>query len=135
MVRTEPMDHDGLSEQVRRFCAERYYELEKTLRPLVDNSFGEVLPGHLAGYIATLRELGRLYQTAKPPRDLQNLIPAAKVAEILAGIEARHLLELEAMRLETEERVRMETSAGASISIQAAQSTVLTKLLELEKRG
>lgn len=132
------MDHvnyDDVSEGVRRFCAERLYELEKSLRPLVDGTFGEVLPGHLAAYLSALRQLGALYQTTKAPRALQDLVPMAKVQEILAGMAERHALEVAAAVAAAEERVRHEISQGSKRSIEGAKTTVLTRLMDLEKRA
>lgn len=134
MVRVDHVDYEDVSEGVRRFCAERLHELERSLRPLVDGSFGEVVPGHLAGYLATIRALGKLYQVEKPPRSLQDMVPAAKVREILAGMEARHQAALEGAVAAAEERVRRELSQGSAVSVAQAQETVLTRLLELESR-
>lgn len=131
----DQVDYDALSESVRRFATERLYELEKGLRPLVDGTFGEVLPGHLTAYLGLLRELGRLYQLSKPPRELQNLVPMDKVQELIAGIRAAHALEMSAAVREAEERARMEVASGTQVSIQRAQATVLTKLRELESRA
>lgn len=135
MARVDSVDYEQVSEGVRHFCAERLYELEKGLRPMVDGSFGEVLPGHLTGYLGVIKELGRLYQTAKPPRSLQDMIPMSKVQDILAGMRAAHERELEAAVARAEERVRMEVTSGSKLTIQAAKATVLTKLRELESRG
>lgn len=134
MVRMDPVDYDDVSEGVRRFCAEKYYELEKSLRPLVDGSFGDVLPGHLAAYLATVRQLGKLYQVEKPPRDLEKLIPAQQVQEMLARIEAEHQRALDQVIEATEARVRMELASGSRVSIQTAKQKVSHRLLELESR-
>lgn len=135
MMRQEPLDYGDIAENVRRFTAERLYELEKTLRPMVDGTFGEVLPGHLNGYLGVIKELGRLYQLSKPPRALQDLIPMDKVTEILAGMRAEHARELAAAVAAAEHRVRMELESGTRVSVQQAQTTVLTKLLQLESRA
>lgn len=131
---SDSVDYDALSEGVRRFATERFYELEKGLRPLVDGSFGEILPGHLNGYIAVLKELGRLYQLSKPPRELQNLVPMDKVQELIAGMRAEHARELAAAVSAAEVRARMEVAAGTEVTVRQATETVLTKLLELEGR-
>jgi hypothetical protein len=129
------VDYDDISEGVRRFAAERYYDLERSLRPLVDNTFGEILPGHVAAYIACLKELGRLYQTHKPPRALQNLVPMDKVQQILAGMRAQQERELgEAVAL-AEARVRAELSHGQQLSITAARAQVLEKLDRVAQRS
>lgn len=135
MLPVEPSNYVDISEKVRSFCAERYFALEKSLRPLVDGTFGEILPGHLAAYLAAVRQLGKLYQAEKPPVDLQQLVPMAKVAEVIAGIREEHARELAAAVAAAEERVRMEVSAGSKVTVQAAEEAVLTRLLELESRG
>lgn len=135
MNTVDTVDYDDIAEGVRRFCAERLYELEKGLRPLVDGTFGEVLPGHLASYVATIRQLGKLYQVEKPPRALQNLVPMEKVEQLLAGMREQHE---EAVRREVElaeARIRAELSSGEKLSIKAAQDQVLSKLLMLESRA
>lgn len=134
VVRLDSVNYDDISDSVRRFVAERLYELEKSLRPLVDGTFGEVLPGHLAAYLAALRQLGKLYQAEKPPRDLEETIPRSKVQEILAGREAAHQAALSAAVSEAENRIRAELMLGSKQSVSAAKATVSSKLLELETR-
>jgi len=131
----DTVNYDDIAEGVRHFIAERLYALEQGLRPLVDGSFGEVLPGHLAGYLSAVRQLGKLYQVEKPPRSLQNLIPMDKVQEILAGMAAEHEQAIRLAVAAAEARVRAELSSGQQLSIRAAKSTVLSKLHELESRG
>jgi hypothetical protein len=131
----DTVDYDALSEGVRRFCAERLYELERSLRPMVDGSFGEVLPGHLNGYLTAIRALGKLYQTDKPPRDVANLVPMVKVQELLARMEAAHDQAVREAVAATESRVRRELANGAVLSIQAAKETVSAKLAELAGRA
>lgn len=135
MSTVDRLDYNDISESVRRFCAERLHELEKSLRPLVDGSFGEVVPGHLNGYLATIRQLGRLYQVERPPIDLANMVPMVKVQELLARMEAQRDADVAAAVAAAEERVRREISAGSQLSIQTAMDTVSTKLMELEKRA
>lgn len=134
MLRADPVDYDNISEQVRGFCTQRLYELEKGLRPLVDGTFGEVLPGHLAGYLTTIRQLGKLYQAEKPPRDLQNLVPVAKVQEVLARMREQHEADVAAAVAAAELRVREELSHGSRRSIESAQTMIMGKLEDLEKR-
>lgn len=131
----EQVDYDGISDRVRAFCAERLYELERSLRPMVDGSFGEVLPGHVNVYLAGLRDLARLYQAQQRPVALAQMIPAAKVQMLLQAQEAAFEERLRIELVRVEERVRMEVQGGQKLSIQAAQSTVLSRLAELESRG
>lgn len=134
MVRADPIDYDNISNQVRSFCAERLYELEKSIRPMVDGTFGEVAPGHLVGYVGIIRALGKLYQVDKPPRDVANLVPLAKVQELLARMEVRHQEALDLAVREAEARVREELSSGSQRSITAARDLVASRLMELEER-
>lgn len=135
MNRLERVDYDDVAEGVRRFCAERLYELEKSLRPLADGTFGEVLPGHLAGYLTLVRQLGALYQVNKPPRELQNTMPTSRVQELFARMEERHQRELEAVVAETEARIKAQIALGSSKTVDQAKHTVFSKLLELEGRS
>lgn len=134
MTRRDEVNYDDISNTVRGFIAERLHELEKTLRPLIDNSFGDINPGHLAAYLAALRQLGKLYQVEKPPRDLEAFWPVSKVQELVAGMEQRRDAEVAAAVAEAETRIRAEIMLGSQKSITAAKATVSSKLLELEKR-
>jgi len=129
------VEYGDVAEGVRRFCAERLYELERALRPLVDNSFGEVLPGHLAGYVATIRSLTKLYQLDRAPRELEQTVPLAKVQQLLAGMKEQHERELHDAVEQAEARVRAELSQGTTLSIESAKSLVLGKLEELSSRA
>lgn len=129
------VEYGDVAEGVRRFCAERLYELERALRPLVDNSFGEVLPGHLAGYVAVIRSLTRLYQLDRAPRELEQTVPVAKVQQLLAGMAEQHARELQDAVEQAEARVRAELSQGTTLSIESAKSLVLGKLEELSSRA
>lgn len=135
MNRLERVDYDDVAEGVRRFCAERLYELEKSLRPLADGTFGEVLPGHLAGYLSLIKQIGALYQTHKPPRELQNTMPTSRVQELFARMEERHRLEVAAAVAEAENRVRAQIALGSSKTVDQAKHTVFSKLAELEGRS
>jgi hypothetical protein len=127
-------DYDNISNRVRQFCSERLYELERSLRPYVNGSFGEVLPGHLNGYLGVLKELGNLYQAHKRPRQDDELIPAAKVALLLEQAEARMQAAVAAAVAETEARMRGELEAAQQLSIESAKMTVMTRLTQLQDR-
>jgi len=131
----DTIDYDDIAEGVRRFCAERLHELEKGLRPLVDGTFGEVLPGHLAGYIAAIRQLGKLYQVDKPPRALQNLVAMDKVEQLLARMREAHQVEMAREVAAAEARVRAELASGHRTTVQEARTRVAARLAELESRA
>lgn len=134
-VPRDPSDYEAVGNMVRSFCTERLYELERSLRPLVDGSFGEIIPGHVTGYLGVLKELARLYQAHKPPLDLQNLVPVDKVEQVLARMKEQHELALQEAVAAAEARVRMELERGDRLSIQSAKATVMTRLMDLEKRA
>lgn len=128
-------DYDNISDAVRRFCAERLYECEKALRPWIDGSFGDITPGHVNGYVSILRELGRLYQTHKPPRQDDSMLPKAQVEQMLAAAQLEAEARIEAAVLEAEQRVRVELAASSAKSIESAKTTALTKLQMLRERA
>jgi len=131
----DTVDYDDIAEGVRRFCAERLHDLEKGLRPLVDGTFGEVLPGHLAGYIAAIRQLGKLYQVEKPPRALQNLVAVDKVEQLLARMREQHQQEMAREIQAAEARVRAELASGQHTTVREARTRVAARLAELEARA
>lgn len=128
-------NHDDISDAVRRFCAERLYELERSLRPWIDGSFGDINPGHVGGYVSVLRELGRLYQTHQPPRLDDSMLPRKQVEQMLQAAQLEAEARIEAAVREAEERVRMEIAASSAKSIESAKQTALTKLQMLQERA
>lgn len=129
-----PRSFDDISDYVRRFCAERLYELEKSLRPWIDGSFGDISPAHLHAYVGVLRELGRLYEAHKRPRTDEG-VPLAQVEAMLQRErEAADARMAEAVA-EAEARVRVELESSQVRSIEAAKQTALTKLQLLRERA
>lgn len=129
-----PRSYDDISDYVRRFCAERLYELEKSLRPWIDGSFGDISPAHLHGYTTVLRELGRLYEAHKRPRQDEG-VPLAQVEAMLQRErEAAEARMAEAVAA-AEARVRVELAASETKSIETAKQTALTKLQMLRERA
>lgn len=130
----KPDSYDNVTENVRRFCAERLYELERGLRPFVDGTFGDILPGHLSGYLGVVKELANLYEAHKRPRAEQDVVSASKVAALLAEAEARMQAAVQAAVAETEIRVRRELASGEKLSIETAKTTVLSRLSQLQEK-
>lgn len=130
----KPDSYDHVSEVVRHFCTQRLYELEKGLRPWVDGSFGEILPGHLSGYLGVLKELANLYEAHKRPRQDQELIPAAKVAQLLEEAQRRAQEAVDAAVAETEARMRGELELREQLSVEAAKTTVMSRLTQMQGR-
>lgn len=127
-------NYDEISDVVRRFCAERFYELERSLRPWIDGSFGDITPGHVNGYVAVLRELGRLYEAQKRPRATDDMLPRAAVEQMLEAVRQEADARIEAAVVEAELRVRRELETAATKSIESAKNTALAKLLQLRER-
>lgn len=127
--------YDEISDIVRKFCADRLYEAERALRPWIDGSFGDVQPGHVTGYVTVLRELARLYNSHKPPRPDDDLLPRAAVEQMLAAAQLEAQQRVDEAVAATELRVRMELESARANSIEAAKSTALAKLQQLQTRG
>jgi len=128
-------NYDEISDIVRKFCADRLYELERSLRPWIDGSFGEIQPGHLNGYVAVLRELAKLYNSHKPPRPDDELLPRAAVEQMLEAVRLEAAVQLQEAVTAAELRVRLELESARVQSIEAAKSTALAKLQQLQTRG
>lgn len=129
------VDYADISNTVRHFCTQRLYELERSLRPWVDGSFGEINPGHLTGYLGALKELARLYQAHKPPAPPEDMVPVSQVQELVVRMEEQQRLAVQQAVSETETRVRMEAQLGQIAGIEAAKASVLAKLHDLGTRG
>lgn len=124
----KPDNYDTISDNVRRFCADKLGALEEALRPYVNGDFNDIQPGHAAAYIATLKELGRLYQVHQRPRDPDDMIPAAEVDKMLAVAEARMAVAVAEAVEATEARIRGELEAARGSSLQVARAQVESKL-------
>lgn len=124
-------DYDVVSERVRTYIAQKLVALEQALEPYVNGDMGDIMPGHAGAYITLLKELGRLYEVQKRPRDPDALIPAAKVEQILAEQRLRLDQEREQLILETELRVRRENEASATKSLESARLQVMDRLGQL----
>lgn len=134
MVRSNKDNYDELSDIVRKFCADRLYDLERGLRPYIDGSFGEIQPGHLSGYVSVLRELAKLYNAHKPPRPDDELLPRAAVEAMLHAAQLEAQARMEEAVAAAQEQVRRELLEARTVSIEAAKSTALAKLQELKVR-
>jgi hypothetical protein len=128
-------DYDKISEKVRQYCAQKYVALLDSLQPYINGDLGDITPGHAAAYINVVKELGRLYGAQKPPRDPEAMIPATKVAALLAAAEARQEERVAAAVAETEQRLRRELEARHHSDGQHARTQVLEKLSQVRKQG
>lgn len=128
-------DYDKISQEVRRYCAQKYLALAEALQPYVSGELGDITPGHATAYINLVKELGRLYQVQKPPRDPEAMIPASKVQALLQAAEARIESAAAAAAAEAEARVRKEIAAQSAGDLAVARSQVLSRLEQIRPGG
>lgn len=126
-------DYDKISERVRQYCAQKYVQLADTLQPYINGETGDILPGHATAYITCLKELGRLYNVHKPPRDPEAMIPASKVQQLLAAAEARIEAAVADAVAATEAQVRAELEARSSLNMELARTQVLQRLGQVKR--
>lgn len=125
-------DYDKISAEVRRYCAQKLVALEAQLVNYVNGDMGDIQPGHAGAYINLIKELGRLYRAQAAPRDPEAMIPASKVAALLAAAEARQEQAIAAAVTEAETRIRGELAARAADDVQQARTQVLARLNQLQ---
>lgn len=133
-------DYDLMSAAVRGFCTERLRDLEKTLRPYVDGSFGEIERQHLSGYLSVLKELRTLWRAGERPvpRDTEPMMPVAAVEKLMleaaAAAEAEREAAVAQAVAEAEARM-LEAAAGQrELSVAVARQRVDERLRVLLSR-
>jgi hypothetical protein len=126
-------DYDKISEQVRRFCAQKLVALESELVHYVNGDLGDITPGHVTAYINLIKELGRLYRAQATPRDPEAMIPAAKVAMLLEAEQARTAAAVAEAVAATETRLQRELAARQEGDMEAARSRVLERLHTMKR--
>lgn len=124
-------DYDQISEHVRRYCAQKYLALGEALQPYINGDMGDITPGHATAYINLLKELGRLYQVQKPPRDPEAMIPASKVQALLHEAALSAERQVQAAAAAAEDRVRKEIAAQSAGDLELARSQVLSRLEQI----
>lgn len=124
-------DYDRLSEQMRRYCAQKFMELEANLVSYVNGDFGDVQPAHVQAYVAVIKELGRLYNAQKPPRDPEAMLPASKVQQLLEAAEARTAAAVAEAIHATEQRLRQELALEQASSLELAKAQVQERLNQI----
>lgn len=128
-------DYDKISQEVRRYCAQKYVALAETLLPYVNGDMGEITPGHAAAYINLVKELGRLYGAQKPPRDPEAMIPASKVQALMAAAAQSTEQQIQAAVAEAEARIRREIAAQSADDMEQARKAVLSRLEQVKPGG
>lgn len=124
----KPDEFADLSMSVRMFCAGELEAVVCALRPYVDGSFGEILPGHVAAFTSVVKELGRLFQANRPPAVGDGWVAADRVAVLVE--EARVLAVEEALVLERERQ-----AGGGRLALDAARGEVEASLAVVAGRG
>lgn len=96
MVRMTPDDFDALGQQMRMANTGRLKAVLDALEPYVDGSLGPVSPAHVAVYLKTVDQLGKLWRAYDPPRaavedskgaDEEQLVLSARQAQVLQELE------------------------------------------------
>jgi hypothetical protein len=126
-------DYDKITERVRQYCAQKYVSMIESLTPYINGDMGDITPGHAAAYINLVKELGRLYGAQKPPRDPEAMIPASKVAALLAATEARQEQAIEQAVADAEARLRAELETRNAGAVQHARTQVLQRLGQVHR--
>lgn len=124
-------DYDQISEQVRRYCAQKYLALAEALHPYVSGEHGDITPGHAGAYINLIKELGRLYKVQSAPRDPEAMIPASKVQALLQEAALSAERQVQAAVAAAEDRVRKEIAAQSEGDLDLARSQVLSRLEQI----
>lgn len=124
---------DAASLRMRVQLTAELQEFKELLRPYVDGSFGEVLPGHGQLWLKAQHEIGLLWNAHKPPhRPESKGVPVAKVQQLLS--EQRERLEGEfevavaAAVAAAQEAVRAELQQRERVSLERGRQQVLEQL-------
>lgn len=121
-------DYDKISQEVRRYCAQKYLALAEALQPYISGELGDITPGHATAYINLIKELGRLYKVQAPPRDPEAMIPASKVQQLLQEAALTAERAVQAAVADTEARIRREIAAQSEGDLELARREVLARL-------
>ena len=96
MVRMTPDDFDALGQQMRMANTARLKAVLDALEPYVDGSLGPVSPTHVAVYLKTVDQLGKLWRAYDPPKppvddsqgtDEEQMVLSARQAQVLQELE------------------------------------------------
>lgn len=93
-------------EAVRRYCAEQLRQLVEAMKPYVDGSFGDIMPGHVGAYVSALKELARLYAPGRPV----SLDKAERMAAEAASRAVEAAVAAERERLALDGRLSQEAA-------------------------
>lgn len=95
-----PVDPVDAAAQVRMWATARLRNLVETLDPYVNGTLGEVSPRHAAVYLATVKEINRLWGASRVPVP-EPVEEEAKVIERAVAVRNRVLAQLEELRTRT----------------------------------
>jgi hypothetical protein len=135
-------EYDHLSEQMRRFTATRLMETIEAIRPYVaaalsdPDAIHDAEPGRIQAHVALiklqqsmLRDIGLLYRVQDRPReDKEEVLPVAKVQELLAEAEVRMQEAVAAAALAAAAEAEVRVQQRQQLSLEAARESVVAKL-------
>lgn len=127
MVSLNSQEYDQLSMGVRIYCAQQLRELLDRLRPYVDGSFGDISPGHAQVFVGAVRDLGRLYQVQRGPREDKG-IPAGRVEKMI-----EQAVQEAVQRALADQRQALE--ASQRLELESARTQLATSLEDVLARG
>lgn len=140
-------DYDRISAQIRSHAARELAAMLETLRPYIDEAFGDpggvhdLEPSRLVAYTqllklhtSLLKDLGALYRvTDRPAADGEDKIPASAVAAMVEQMQREHEQALEQARIEAAAAAREQVTLTHMLSLQAAREQVLGSLERINR--
>lgn len=126
-------DYDKISQEVRRYCAQKLVALEANLIGYVNGEYGDPTPGHITAYTNLIKELGRLYKVQAAPRDPEAMIPASKVQQLLEAANTRQEQAVAAAVAEAEARIMRQLAAQSAGDMEQARTQVLARLQQVKQ--
>lgn len=109
------LDHDQISEQVRRNLAHRVTRLLDRFEMFLDDDPRDLSPGQVSNYLTAVKILGSLYQAHLRPVDKSGLVPAERVEKMIEAACAEAVREaLEAERAAVASRRVLELEAAGT---------------------
>lgn len=146
---SKDLDYPSLSEAVRHYSAERFYDMITKLQPFMDGLYDSdpsalayMEPARIAAHtqiaklqVSVVRELGSLYRVAQEPKEPEPeepMIPAAQVPLMIeAAVNTAVELAVEEVRMELE----AQKAEQARISSDQARSTLVEALNRIRSRS
>lgn len=146
---SKDLDYPSLSEAVRHYSAERFYDMITKLQPFMDglydgdpSALAYMEPARIAAHtqiaklqVAVIRELGSLYRVAQEPRDPEPEEPMIPAAQVPLMIERAVETAVEQAVLEVKAELEAQKAEQARISSDQARATLTQALQRIRERS